>query len=860
MDKITAVYAQAIEHTKRKVYEDIDSYLENKDTLQTFDQYLNDRAQYIEQIWVNVWLNKVTNDVPKNEKKSFLRRQDYEVEGVDRKLINRLFRNEMRAYRPFDVEGWLNEEFSGEEDKWSQRYEKARTSFFKREEERIEAEKKRNVQLVIHNASQKVIDQDRHLLFLSVRSKVANQLIYDLNNNKKYQYTDIYKIEEKLIEEGSFDAGDYVKVSQFFEELTGAVHKTYEWGQRYFVYEMYYEKYEQLIHTFLHEQITESVLATISSEVIEQYEQACGTRLTGEILKEMISYEIDDIADAFFYRIQDEYLTDLIALCEIPFDAKIHEEIYRRDIENRERRKAEEQAEIERKKAEEERMLDDIFGREYSPSIGRNIRYVLHIGETNTGKTHHALERMKKANSGLYLAPLRLLALEVYDKLNSDGIACGLKTGEEEKDLETATHFSCTVEMFYEKDFYDVIVIDEAQMIADKDRGFSWYKAITKANAKEVHIIGSLNSENMILQLLGDSDIEIREYHRDIPLEVESKEFSIKQTQKGDALVCFSRRRVLETASKLQNDGHSVSMIYGSMPPETRKKQMKQFINGETTVVVSTDAIGMGLNLPIRRIVFLENEKFDGTRRRRLTSQEIKQIAGRAGRKGIYNVGKVAFTKDIKLMKRLLNQVDEPVHTFAIAPTNAVFERYQKYYRDLGTFFELWHKFESPKGTKKATLSEERELYNLIRDTEIEARISMMDLYGFLHLPFSTKEPELIKQWRDTMVAIVRGKVLPEPEVIRESLEDLELSYKAIGLHLLFLYRLDRRTEAIYWERLREKLSDEIHELLKTDVGNFTKKCKHCEKSLPWDYRYSICDRCYYMRHRRKQYAHYDDD
>ena len=106
-------------------------------------------------------------------------------------------------------------------------------------------------------------------------------------------------------------------------------------------------------------------------------------------------------------------------------------------------------------------------------------------------------------------------------------------------------------------------------------------------------------------------------------------------------------------------------------------------------MIVATDAIGMGLNLPIRRIVFLENDKFDGTRRRLLTSQEVKQIAGRAGRKGIYNIGKVAFTRDIRTMRSLLMQEDEPVHTFAIAPTNSVFERFQRYYHDLGTFFEL---------------------------------------------------------------------------------------------------------------------------------------------------------------------------
>ena len=58
-------------------------------------------------------------------------------------------------------------------------------------------------------------------------------------------------------------------------------------------------------------------------------------------------------------------------------------------------------------------------------------------------------------------------------------------------------------------------------------------------------------------------------------------------------------------------------------------------------------------------------------------------------------------------------------------------------------------------GTKKASLAEEKELYQLIRGTEMEARLSLMDLYGLLHLPFSTREPELIRQWKKTAEAIV---------------------------------------------------------------------------------------------------------
>ena len=54
---------------------------------------------------------------------------------------------------------------------------------------------------------------------------------------------------------------------------------------------------------------------------------------------------------------------------------------------------------------------------------------------------------------------------------------------------------------------------------------------------------------------------------------------------------------------------------------------MTLFNEKKTQVVVSTDAIGMGLNLPVRRIVFLEVEKFDGVSRRPLVISEIKQIA-----------------------------------------------------------------------------------------------------------------------------------------------------------------------------------------------------------------------------------------
>ncbi|WP_053363731.1 DEAD/DEAH box helicase [Bacillus sp. FJAT-27251] len=848
MSKLEQVYPAAIEQTKQKLFEDIDAFMERQDAVPSFHDYMEVRKAFIDQIWINIWLNKASNDVPKKEKKQLLNEKGFVTDGVDKKIINKLFREEIRSIMVFNAASWLEQRFTGKEEEWEQRYGAARQKFFMRQEKAKVDKERSEFTGRLADWMRRHAEANFDLFYLHARHFAAREIQHDLIHNQRYAYVEAYRLEEALVEDGNFDADDYVTAGDFFEELTGGISS--DWSSRSFGYETYYEHYENAVLEFVSVMVPEKLAGDMPPGLREEYKKLFNQDLNPKNLFRLIDSDCFELAEDMTLELAREYLEDLLELTELPFEEKLHQQIFERNKAERARRKAEEEAEAERKRAEEARVLEDIFGTAYIPSVGSRVRYVLHIGETNTGKTHRALESMKRAESGLYLAPLRLLALEVYDKLNEEGVPCSLKTGEEEKPVEGAKHVSSTVEMFHEKDFHDVIVIDEAQMIADKDRGFSWYRAITKANAREVHIIGSYNIKQMLFNLLEGTEIELHEYSRDVPLEVEQKEFELKHTKKGDALICFSRKRVLETAAKLQRSGHSVSMIYGSMPPETRKKQIEMFNSGKTSVVVATDAIGMGLNLPIRRIVFLETEKFDGTRRRTLTSQEVKQIAGRAGRKGIYDIGKVAFSADIKVMSRLLEKVDEPVQTFAIAPTAAVFERFGHHYRDLGVFFELWEKFEPPKGTKKASLSEERELYELIKGTPIEARFSMMDLYGFLHLPFSAKEHLLVRQWLETMMAIADGRELPDPVIKKKGLEDSELSYKAIGLHLLFLYRLDKRTEAVYWERLRDEISDEVHDHLKDEVENYRNKCKKCGKKLPENARFPICDACYHGKGR----------
>ncbi|PRP83408.1 ATP-dependent RNA helicase SUPV3L1, mitochondrial-like, partial [Planoprotostelium fungivorum] len=74
-------------------------------------------------------------------------------------------------------------------------------------------------------------------------------------------------------------------------------------------------------------------------------------------------------------------------------------------------------------------------------------KFVLHVGPTNSGKTYSALERLATAKTGLYCGPLRLLASEVFEKLNAKGVPCNLVTGQQKIEVQDANHYACTVEM-----------------------------------------------------------------------------------------------------------------------------------------------------------------------------------------------------------------------------------------------------------------------------------------------------------------------------------------------------------------------------------------------------------------------------
>jgi ATP-dependent RNA helicase SUPV3L1/SUV3 len=130
------------------------------------------------------------------------------------------------------------------------------------------------------------------------------------------------------------------------------------------------------------------------------------------------------------------------------------------------------------------------------------------------------MQRLKKASAekggGIYCSPLRLLAAEIYERLNKEGIHCNLMTGQERRTIPLATHLACTIEMTNIGVDYDVAVIDEIQMISDTTRGHSWTRVFLGIRANEVHLCGGLEAADIIRRLCestGD-DFTLIEYQR----------------------------------------------------------------------------------------------------------------------------------------------------------------------------------------------------------------------------------------------------------------------------------------------------------------------------------------------------------
>lgn len=465
-------------------------------------------------------------------------------------------------------------------------------------------------------------------------------------------------------------------------------------------------------------------------------------------------------------------------------------------------------------------------------------RFIIHSGTTNTGKTYNALLALKKADTGVYLGPLRLLAMEIQEKLLLDEVMCSLKTGEESDIVRYATHMSSTVEMADLYAIYDVAVIDECQMIADRLRGCAWTRAILGIRAEEIHLCTAPEAVDILVKIIKDcgDSCEIINYQRRTPLEYDDSlqinetddciddgvhrklsceerfnKMDISKLQYGDAIIVFSRNDVLEMAEILRNNGVESSVIYGALPHRTRKQQLKRFIDRDTTVVVATDAIGMGLNLPIRRVIFTDTYKFDGKEYRRLHFEEIKQIAGRAGRKGMYEKGFVFSISDVEYIKTALEAEIVPIEKAYIDfDTSFIDIEYGiieilRAWKDIQLPFDMYEKINVDRTIKLL-----KHLDKLCAEKGLEC--DKETAYRLATINFDYNDGAVFGYWIDCAEEYIRDKVkVSLPRIKTVSIKDLERAFKKLDLYYSFCRSMGYFIDTDWMDNMKRYLSDEMN-------------------------------------------------
>lgn len=483
-------------------------------------------------------------------------------------------------------------------------------------------------------------------------------------------------------------------------------------------------------------------------------------------------------------------------------------------------------------------------------------KIIFHAGPTNSGKTYQALERLKEAKRGLYLGPLRLLAAEIYETLTSEGIYCNLYTGQEKREIPFATHGAATVEMASVVDDFDVVVIDEIQMIADLERGYAWTRALIGSRCKEIHVCGGAEAEPILKKLAaacGD-ELEIKRYRRFSPLMVEKKSLAnsteereaYRNVQKGDCIVAFSRNDIFAIKREIESlTNFKCCIIYGSLPPQTRSAQARLFNdpNSDYDILVATDAIGMGLNLNIRRIIFNSMYKNDGGGIVRLGHSAVKQISGRAGRRNsAFPTGYITCRspEDMSHLNACMATEIEPIQRAGLLPTASHFETFEETLQEYGkettknSMYTILRQFGEMASLRNDYFLCRQTPMHLIAKSIDEYPLTVREKYALCMCPVSTqngKSMDVLKRFAAKLSA-GEGSGLPNRMILRQpkTFEDLAQLCGMFSDLDLFLWLQNKFPPGNYIEKqnaaaLKENAIRMIGEALER-TG--TLKLRHC--------------------------------
>ena len=302
-----------------------------------------------------------------------------------------------------------------------------------------------------------------------------------------------------------------------------------------------------------------------------------------------------------------------------------------------------------------------------------------------------------------------------------------------------------------------------------------------------------------------------------------------------------------------------MSVVYGSLPPEVRRRQADRFASGETEICIATDAVGMGLNLPADVVCFYEVEKFDGKNDRQLYPAEVHQIGGRAGRYGIRETGLITATNpaDLDVIRSLYAQTPVELSYARVAPT---VDDLTLIPGSLSEQLTRWAELKSIPDELRAVITtadmdERIELAKMLTDDEI-ARLGLERALQLVNAP--TRKGTR-NYWLDCAYMIIEGYQMPLPPQAPVPIKDggdLDACETAIACADIYLWLSQRKEFSQYGQEQlpvreeRREWSLSIDEALLRNL-NTARRCRKCGARLPSRHRYRICEGCFRGRRYR---------
>ena len=327
--------------------------------------------------------------------------------------------------------------------------------------------------------------------------------------------------------------------------------------------------------------------------------------------------------------------------------------------------------------------------------VGNNV--ILNT-PTGSGKSLVALaahfRSVALGERSFYTAPIKALVSEkFFDLCRVLGPhRVGMMTGDATVNRD-APVICCTAEILAnlalregERADVDGVVMDEFHYYADRDRGVAWQiPLLTLPKARFLLMSATLGEtkkfEDALTELTGTPATLVKSEERPVPLDFSYSEETLQNAvveliEEGKApiyVVHFAQRAATEQAQSfmsidfLSKDEkrsikeelrdtrfdtpfgkelkkflhHGVGVHHAGMLPRYRRLVERLAQEGKLRIICGTDTLGVGVNVPIRTVLFTKLCKYDGENTKVLTVRDFKQIAGRAGRRGFDTLGSV---------------------------------------------------------------------------------------------------------------------------------------------------------------------------------------------------------------------------